>query len=508
MVAYVAAQQVQFRPLRDGPAGADEEQGPLGGRTAQPPPHQQGRLVGPLEVVEDEDEGAGGAEAVDQDQQFLGRRGHRIAGDDPGAVPVAHALGRGAVRCRTCVGCGGSCRAGAGLGCGGGCRASVGLGSGAGGGVRAALRVGPVAAGAEHVAEGLLQNGQGQPPAQFVTDPVPDVEPALPAVGHTRRQQRTLPDAGLALDQDDTAPSGRDFVQQGRDQDQGALSPHQGARPAGMHDHESTRIYVRTGGPVEDVRHPGPGNLREPTGCSRPWPPGGSRSGDSARREAAYGMEFIRRAEQPASPSGPPGPSPEAASPSAGKDTKASTARPRPANRERGIVRREPSLPSTADLDRAAGDFVRLRERLFGLAYLVLGSTTEAEDVVREVWLRWREGFRSAAAEPEMFLLGAAARLAVDTGQAACARRASYIGPWLPEPVDTGTDPEAGARHTRALDPALLVVLDALGPAERAAYILRKIFGYGYPEIAGMLRLGPADARRAVGRARRRLPQV
>jgi RNA polymerase sigma-70 factor (ECF subfamily) len=84
-------------------------------------------------------------------------------------------------------------------------------------------------------------------------------------------------------------------------------------------------------------------------------------------------------------------------------------------------------------------------------------------------------------------------------------RRETYIGPWLPEPVDTSSDPEAGAQRTEAVELALLIVLEKLSPSERAAYVLREAFAYGYTEIAGILGLTPVNARKVVSRARRHL---
>ncbi len=161
--------------------------------------------------------------------------------------------------------------------------------------------------------------------------------------------------------------------------------------------------------------------------------------------------------------------------------------------------------PRENTLDKALSIFEQLRPRLFGIAYRVLGSTVEAEDVVQEVWLRWQGTDRSVVRSPAAFLSSATARLAINVAQSARVRRETYIGPWLPEPVDTSNDPEAGAQRAEALEFALLLVLEKLTPQERAAYILREAFDYTYADIAEMLRLNPVNVRQVVSRARRHL---
>lgn len=93
----------------------------------------------------------------------------------------------------------------------------------------------------------------------------------------------------------------------------------------------------------------------------------------------------------------------------------------------------------------------------------------------------------------------------VNVAQSARVRREAYVGPWLPEPVDTSVDPQVGAERGEALELAVLLVLEKLNPVERAAYVLREAFDYPYDEIAGMLQLSQANTRQIVSRARRRL---
>lgn len=156
-------------------------------------------------------------------------------------------------------------------------------------------------------------------------------------------------------------------------------------------------------------------------------------------------------------------------------------------------------------LDRAAEDFLAARPRLFGIAYRILGSTVEAEDVVQDAWLRWQSTDRAGVNEPAAFLATVATRLAINVAQSARVRRESYTGPWLPEPVVTGDDPQLGAERAEALDLAVLFLLEKLNPVERAAYVLREAFDYPYRRIAEVLETNEPNARQLATRARRRL---
>jgi RNA polymerase sigma-70 factor (ECF subfamily) len=155
--------------------------------------------------------------------------------------------------------------------------------------------------------------------------------------------------------------------------------------------------------------------------------------------------------------------------------------------------------------DDALREFIRIRPRLFGIAYRILGSTAEAEDIVQDVWLRWQATDRSAVASPPAFLGTAATRLAINLAQSARSRHETYVGPWLPEPVDTSADPQLGAERGEALQFAVLLLLEKLSPAERAAYVLREAFDYPYREIAEILQLEEANTRQLVTRARRHI---
>jgi RNA polymerase sigma-70 factor, ECF subfamily len=160
---------------------------------------------------------------------------------------------------------------------------------------------------------------------------------------------------------------------------------------------------------------------------------------------------------------------------------------------------------SSADLEQATAEFVAARGRLFGIAYRMLGSRTEAEDVVQEVWLRWQRYDRSTVTDPAAFLATTTTRLAINVLQSARARRETYIGPWLPEPVDTSADPLLGAQRGEALELATLMLLERLTPVERAAYVLREAFDYPYARIADVLQVEEDNARQLVSRARRHI---
>jgi len=162
--------------------------------------------------------------------------------------------------------------------------------------------------------------------------------------------------------------------------------------------------------------------------------------------------------------------------------------------------RREQSNVSTCDDGLSA--FLRMRPRLFGIAYRMLGSAAEAEDVVQDVWLRWQTTDRSVVRDAAAFLATTATRLAINVMQSARARRETYVESWLPEPVDESADPGLEAERRQALESGVLLLLERLTPAERAAYVLREAFDYAYRDIATILRFGEANARQVVSRAR------
>jgi RNA polymerase sigma-70 factor (ECF subfamily) len=156
-------------------------------------------------------------------------------------------------------------------------------------------------------------------------------------------------------------------------------------------------------------------------------------------------------------------------------------------------------------LEQGTRDFLAARPQLFGIAYRLLGSAVEAEDILQEAWLRWQNTDRAKIVEPTAFLTTVTTRLAINVAQSARVRRESYVGPWLPEPVDTVQDPQLGAEKAEALEMAVLLLLEKLNPVERAAYVLREAFDYPYQQIAGMLETSEANTRQLVSRARKHL---
>ena len=153
------------------------------------------------------------------------------------------------------------------------------------------------------------------------------------------------------------------------------------------------------------------------------------------------------------------------------------------------------------ELEQAASVFVGVRPRLFEIAYRILASVSEAEDVVQEAWLRWQRTDRSIVLNPTAFLATTTTRLALNVAQSARSRRETYADPWLLERADPRIGPEAHAEQGDAVDHAVLLLLQKLTPPERAAYVLREAFDYPYQRIAEVLNLGAANTRQLVRRA-------
>ena len=155
------------------------------------------------------------------------------------------------------------------------------------------------------------------------------------------------------------------------------------------------------------------------------------------------------------------------------------------------------------ELASAAEVFEGLRARLFGVAYRMLGSVAEAEDVVQDAWLRWQQTDRSVVHNPAGFLTTVTTRLTLNVLDSARARREEYVGAWLPEPVDTSADPTLGAETAEALEAAVLVLMERLAPQARAAYVLREAFHYTHAETAEVLQTTEANVRQMVSRAKK-----
>jgi RNA polymerase sigma-70 factor (TIGR02957 family) len=148
--------------------------------------------------------------------------------------------------------------------------------------------------------------------------------------------------------------------------------------------------------------------------------------------------------------------------------------------------------------------FDRSRRLLFAVAYQMLGSVADAEDVVQDAWLRWSAADRDDVADPRAYLVRTASRLALDRLGAAHARRETYVGPWLPEPLLTGSapDPAEAVELGEQVSLALLVVLETLSPLERAVFVLREVFGMPAAEVAAVLDRTEAAVRQLAHRAR------
>jgi len=150
--------------------------------------------------------------------------------------------------------------------------------------------------------------------------------------------------------------------------------------------------------------------------------------------------------------------------------------------------------------------FDAAKPRLFGLAYRMLGSRAEAEDVVQESYVRWHQADEAAIRNPEAWLVTTATRLAIDRLRALKVERNAYVGPWLPEPlIASPPPPDRDVELASDLSIAFLVLLERLAPEERAAFLLHDVFDCGYAEIAGLLGKTEAAARQIVHRARGRV---
>jgi len=155
-----------------------------------------------------------------------------------------------------------------------------------------------------------------------------------------------------------------------------------------------------------------------------------------------------------------------------------------------------------------ASEFERHRPRLFGIAYRMLGSRADAEDVLQDAYLRWHRGAPGEVRSPEAWLVTAVTRLCIDRLRALRAEREHYVGPWLPEPlIGDAAAPAADqpAELSSSLSIAFLVVLEQLAPDERAAFLLREVFDSEYAEIAEILGKSAAACRQLVSRARKRV---
>ncbi len=153
-----------------------------------------------------------------------------------------------------------------------------------------------------------------------------------------------------------------------------------------------------------------------------------------------------------------------------------------------------------------AEEFEGLRPLLFSIAYRVLGSVSEAEDAVQETWLRY-QGSPTPPRSTKAFLSAVVTRISIDVLRSARVRREEYVGQWLPEPLltDPYQDPARAAELADSVSMAALLLLERLSPLERAVFVLREVFGFGFPEIASAVGRAEPACRQLAVRARRHM---
>jgi RNA polymerase sigma-70 factor, ECF subfamily len=151
-------------------------------------------------------------------------------------------------------------------------------------------------------------------------------------------------------------------------------------------------------------------------------------------------------------------------------------------------------------------EFQELRPLLFAIAYRILGSVAEAEDAVQETWLRY-ESSPTQPTSTKAFLSAVVTRISIDVLRSARVRRETYVGPWFPEPLltDPYEDPARSAELADSLSMAALLLLERLSPLERAVFVLREVFGFGFPEIAAAVGRSEPACRQLAVRARRHM---
>jgi RNA polymerase sigma-70 factor, ECF subfamily len=164
--------------------------------------------------------------------------------------------------------------------------------------------------------------------------------------------------------------------------------------------------------------------------------------------------------------------------------------------------------PTTLDVQA----FEEQRPLLFGVAYRMLGSAMEAEDIVQEAFLRARTVDTAGLRSLSSYLVTIVTRLCLDHLKSAHAQREQYVGPWLPEPIRTGSDapagsPESAVTAKESISFAFLVLLESLGPIERAVFLLREVFDYGYDEVAAMVGRTEVACRQTFKRAKQHLDE-
>jgi RNA polymerase sigma-70 factor, ECF subfamily len=153
----------------------------------------------------------------------------------------------------------------------------------------------------------------------------------------------------------------------------------------------------------------------------------------------------------------------------------------------------------------SAAAFEALRGRLFGLAYRMVGSRADAEDIVQEAYVRWHQASKDSIESPEAWLVTATSRLAIDRLRRLKTEREAYVGPWLPEPIVATAPPDHNVDLADDLSMAFLTLLERLAPEERAAFLLHDLFDVDYADIASVIERSEAACRQVVHRARERV---
>jgi RNA polymerase sigma-70 factor (ECF subfamily) len=155
-------------------------------------------------------------------------------------------------------------------------------------------------------------------------------------------------------------------------------------------------------------------------------------------------------------------------------------------------------------METRAAVFASARPMLFSIAYRMLGSVMDAEDLVQDAWLRWEGAPEAEVRSPRAYLTTIVTRLAINRLRSARAKRETYVGPWLPEPLVTEETPDT-AELAESLSMAFLVLLERLSPIERAVFLLHEVFDFEYAEIARMVDKTEANCRQLLARARKRV---
>ncbi len=155
------------------------------------------------------------------------------------------------------------------------------------------------------------------------------------------------------------------------------------------------------------------------------------------------------------------------------------------------------------EVDPHVREFQRQHTRLFGMAYRMLGSVTDSEDVLQDAYIRWSKTRMTSVRTPAAYLSSVVSRLCVDKLRRRKIEKLNYPGPWLPEPLPT--DPESELEQAQSLNTAFLLMLEKMNPQERAVFVLREAFDFSHQEIGEMLTVSAAHSRQLLRRARQRV---